>query len=933
MSATHTRGLLALAALALAFAGQYFIEHVDALAIGLLLFAAGGIALVAARPREQSLFSREPFAPVAPDPGREERRPLHLGLALLASLPLLGLSLYRSRSNPDDAIAWALHAASVIAFLYVLLRPSPAAILDRFRRAKARPSPAARLEIAAVVSILVLALLLRTVALESLPFGLWFDEGVHGMRAVEILEDSSYRPIFVPAANLASPFIGVQAASVAVLGRTAVAVRLPSALLDVGFILLLYMLARSLLGWRTALVVAFLVAVSSWDITWGRSGMPGVTAPLLGVAAVLAFLWALRRNEVVVFALAGMALGSGLWIYQAFRTIPAALALIAAYAFVRYRPPGRATAMRIAAYAAGALLIAAPLLQYSVTYTEEFWKRAVIVTSLNQGPSVDPVTSIVANLDDYLLMFNYRGDFNGRHNLPFEPMLSFGAGAMALLGFLYCLSRPHRPVPFLLLAWFFFALLPGLITLPFEAPNSLRVVGTLPVVHMFAGIGIAAVGIAAAPLLPRPRHAAFALGVPLALGLGATAYDNYHTYFHLYRDNFTAWASFNPEQTEIAHRLRDLPSTDYDVVLSPYVPYYPVISYLAHDPPHVEAFVPARHPPASGGGDGALIFLDTRQLQYMDRFLEFYPGRSFSQVDFGKGPMQPILYSMELDALDTFGPQGITLRTSPHRAGQQTVTEDRVSRIDLPWGEFGPRLPLSAEWAGSLYVRDFKRYKLTLEGSQAATLTIDGAELLSGPGEIEVPLAVGFHSLRVQDVVRDTNGRTRLTWGRPGDEPSVVGTPNLYVGDRSHGLLGTYMAPSFPEKPTEAYQQIDPMLFFFFHKRPYIGEFRIRWEGGLLIDEAGEYGFRLDSSGPATLTIGDAVVVDNPGLAEEVPGAFESGSGTLRLTSGTHPIRVTFRHELGDPQITLHWWAQGDEQGAVPIPPDNLIPAPPQPPK
>ncbi len=123
------------------------------------------------------------------------------------------------------------------------------------------------------------------------------------------------------------------------------------------------------------------------------------------------------------------------------------------------------------------------------------------------------------------------------------------------------------------------------------------------------------------------------------------------------------------------------------------------------------------------------------------------------------------------------------------------------------------------------------------------------------------------------------------------------------------------------------------MLFFFFHKRPYIGEFRIRWEGGLLIDEAGDYGFRLDSSGPATLTIGDAVVVDNPGLAEEVPGAFESGSGTLRLTSGTHPIRVTFRHELGDPQITLHWWAQGDEQGAVPIPPDNLIPAPPQPPK
>ena len=930
MSATHTRGLLALAALALAFTGQYFIEHVGALAIGLLLFAAGGVALVAARPNEPSLFTREPFAPVVTDTGREKRRPPRVLQALLAALPLLGLSLYRSRSNPDDALAWAFHAASVIAFLYVLLRPSPAAILDRLRRARPRPAAASRLEIVAVASILVLALLLRTVALESLPFGLWFDEGVHGMRAVEMLDDSSYRPIFVPAANLASPFIAVQAASVAFLGRTAVAVRLPSALLDVGFILLLYMLARSLLGWRTALVVAFLVAVSSWDITWGRSGMPGVTAPLLGVAAVIAFLWALRRNEGVAFALAGMALGSGLWIYQAFRTIPAALALIAAYAFVTYRPPGRETAVRIAAYAVGALLIAAPLLQYSVTHTEEFWKRAVIVTSLNQGPSVDPVASIWPNLDDYLLMFNYRGDFNGRHNLPFEPMLSFGAGAMALLGFLYCLSRPHRPVPFLLLAWFFFALLPGLITLPFEAPNSLRVVGALPVVYMFAGVGIAAVGTGAAPLLPKPRHAAIVLGVPLALGLGATAYDNFHTYFHLYRDSFEAWVSFNPEQTEVAHRLRDLPSPDYDVVLSPHMPYYPVISYLVHDPPRVEAFVPARHPPASGDGEGALIFLDTRQGQYMQRFSEFYPGRSFTQVDFGKGPLQPILYSMELDALDTFASQGVTLRMSSQGAGQQTITEDRVSRIDLPWDELAPRMPFTAEWTGTLYVGDYETYKLTLEGSPDVTLRIDGAVLIDGPGEVEVPLAVGFHDLRLQDVVRDTDGRTRLTWVHPEGDPTVVGTPNLYAGERSHGLLGTYLPPGFPENLSDVFQQIDPMIFFFYHKRPFSGEFSVRWDGGLRIDEAGDYGFTLDSSGPATLVVGGAAVVDNPGIAAAGAGEFESSSGSVTLEAGLHPVSVTFQHRLGSPQIYMYWWSE--RESAAPVPWDRLIPAPPMPP-
>ena len=571
-------------------------EHLDVLALGLLLFAVAGAALVAARPREAALFATNPLEPGAPVRGSDELRPERLLLALLAALPFLGLSLYRSYSNPDDALAWLLHAASVIAFVVpAAASTSHAGLMQRLSKLTALPPREVRLEIGAVAAVLVLcAASKRTVALESLPFGLWFDEAVHGMSAVEMLEDSSYRPVYVPAANLASPFIAVQAAAVALLGRSATAVRLPSALLDVGFILLLYLLARRLLGWRIALLIAFLVAVSSWDITWGRSGMPGTTATFMGVVTIASFLWALRRNDVVAFALAGVALGSGFWFYQALRTLPAALLLIAAFTIVKHRPPGRDVALRAAAFAAGALLVAAPLLQYAVTNYDFFWKRAVIVTSLNKGPSIDPVTAIGANLDNYLLMFNYSGDLNGRHGLPFEPMLSFGAAALAVLGFLFCLSRPHRPVPFLLLTWFFFALLPGLITLPFEAPNSLRVIGALPVAYAFAGVGVAAVGVAAAGLVPRPRQAAIVLGAPLVLGLAATAYDNFHTYFHLQRDDLTAWAAFVPEQTEIARRLQALPSSDYDVVLSPYIPDYPVISYLVDDRVRVETFVPAQ---------------------------------------------------------------------------------------------------------------------------------------------------------------------------------------------------------------------------------------------------------------------------------------------------------------------------------------------------
>ena len=43
--------------------------------------------------------------------------------------------------------------------------------------------------------------------------------------------------------------------------------RLPSVFLDLGLIFLLYFPARHFLDWRVALIVAFLMAVSSWDIT------------------------------------------------------------------------------------------------------------------------------------------------------------------------------------------------------------------------------------------------------------------------------------------------------------------------------------------------------------------------------------------------------------------------------------------------------------------------------------------------------------------------------------------------------------------------------------------------------------------------------------------------------------------------------------------
>ena len=524
-------------------------------------------------------------------------------------------------------------------------------------------------------------------------------------------------------------------------------------------------------------------------------------------------------------------------------------------------------------------------------------------------------------------MFNFRGDINGRHNLPQEPMLAFGVAALALLGFLFCLSRPHRPVPFLLLVWFFFALLPGLVTLPFEAPNTLRAIGSLPVAYLFAGVGIAVLWKALAPLIP--RYAGVVLGVPLVMGMGAIAYDNFHTYFHLQRNSFDVWASFNPVQTAIAYRLLELPSKDYDVQLAQFLAPYPVITFLVPDGPGIETFDPAKHPPASTHGDGALMFLDRGQEPYLSLIKEFYPHRGYSRMDFGQGPRQPLIYTVELDGADIARAQGLKLQLTPQGTSSQNVEDIQVPQVDLFWGdESTPIPPFSAKWTGVLHVPEYGDYRLALEGSPRAQLYLDGSLVLEGPGDAQLPLATGNHAIVVKEEVQENGGRTRLSWEPPKGHPSVIGPQNLYSGVESHGLLGSYFPPDYPTA-SGAFQQIDPMIFFFFHRRPFSGEFSIQWEGELQISGDATYSFKLDSSGPSTLSIDGNMVIENPGIPAGSTERHASRSGETRLDTGQHPIKITFQHKYGSPQIYLHWSSPYVSSG--PVPWSRLLPGSPKP--
>src|SRR5439155_8915444 len=102
------------------------------------------------------------------------------------------------------------------------------------------------------------------------------------------------------------------------------------------------------------------------------------------------------------------------------------------------------------------------------------------------------IQPIIDNLRAHLLMFDVRGDPNGRHNWTGRPMLSPLIGGAALLGLGLSLFRLRRWPYALLLAWFPVMLVGGVFSLTFEAPQGLRTIDEVTAVAVFAGVALGA---------------------------------------------------------------------------------------------------------------------------------------------------------------------------------------------------------------------------------------------------------------------------------------------------------------------------------------------------------------------------------------------------------------------------------------------------------
>ncbi|MGQ9666671.1 MAG: PA14 domain-containing protein, partial [Anaerolineae bacterium] len=564
--------------------------------------------------------------------------------------------------------------------------------------------------------------------------------------------------------------------------------------------------------------------------------------------------------------------------------------------------------------------------QYAWVHRDEFFARTKQASVFTGKTREQAVAALQSNIRKHLLMFNYQGDRNGRHNLPGEPMLDAVTGVLLPLGAAFVLTRLHRPRQLLIAGWFGIMLCGGILSLDFEAPQSLRSIGTIPAVFLMTALAVlASVSGLLAPLrrLGQPlveRVAGTLLTVGVVAGLAYSAYLNFDVYFVRQPRHPEVFHSYNAREAFTARKVAA--EGDRYIFYSIYVG-HPTVRFLAPDAPYHRSFQPLDDLPVRGLVDRDVIYvMEPEFCPPPELFAAWYPNGQIRWYNDPSGAPMLFLYQVSKDEVN--GMQGVWFRLTAGDSPVTVVREERLDTLATRWDEWHVDAPARGEWSGQLFVPYSGMYTLFLRSTGTASLMLDDRPIqLPDGGEIsETRLLVkGWHPVRL--VAEATaGGEVSVEWAMPNGQRQPIPRESLNVlSGLPHGLYGYYYQ-GLEWSGVPAFGRVDWQVNFRWHIEPLSTPFSVEWYGGLKIDQAGSYLIAIDSNSDALVELNGQVILDSMRPPHGYRGV------NLYLEPGVYPIHVRYREPGGYTMMRLQWHPPGGQFEAIPA--EHLVPKVPE---
>ena len=336
---------------------------------------------------------------------------------------------------------------------------------------------------------------LRFWQLDQLPPGLYRDEAVNGLDALDVLtgQRTGKSLFYFETNNGREPaYIYLTALSVFLFGRTTLAIRLAAAVIGTLTTWFTYKLAKTWFGKSIGLLSAWLWAITIWPIHLSRIGLRPILLPMLLAITFWLGTLAYRRSRdgqpaSWMWLLAGVAFGTSFYTYLAARFTVIVIVLLFMYLVLTGRGkslwPGTGWAL------VGMAVTLAPLTSLFLREPDLIIGRAgqvsILDPAINRG---DLIGTFWQQTWRALGLFFVKGDTIIRHNPPGRPVFDLLMVVPFLLGVAWCFRNWRRPPAATLLLWV--GVMLGPTILAEDSPHFLRAVGLLPGVMMLPAIGL-----------------------------------------------------------------------------------------------------------------------------------------------------------------------------------------------------------------------------------------------------------------------------------------------------------------------------------------------------------------------------------------------------------------------------------------------------------
>jgi 4-amino-4-deoxy-L-arabinose transferase-like glycosyltransferase len=423
--------------------------------------------------------------------------------------------------------------------------------------------------------VLIIAIFFRFYNLAITPPGLYPDEAMDGTNAQEALATGNFK-VFYPENNgREGLFINIQAIFIKFLGSYPWVLRSVSAIFGVFTVLGIYLLIQCIFRKKTyshfaAFLSSFFTAINFWHINFSRISFRAIMAPaflIWGIYLLIRSLETLKepnyktKKFLWLSVIGGAIYGLGMHSYIAYRATPLLIIFVYLLYLWLYKINFKKLFLGFIVFVITSLAVFSPLGIYFIKNPQDFFGRT---SELSITASASPLKDLALNTLKTLAMFDFKGDYNWRHNYSGAPEIFWFVGIFLIIGifltpfYVFKKKNPEEKTEvkfiwLLAIAWLVIAMLPVVISNE-GIPHALRSILMIPAVFILAGIG-------AMTIIPfiyqktKPTIICFGL-IVISLALIAQAYVGY---FILWAQNPNVADAFNQNYAKTGNQLNALP--------------------------------------------------------------------------------------------------------------------------------------------------------------------------------------------------------------------------------------------------------------------------------------------------------------------------------------------------------------------------------------